>query len=237
MKSTLIAVALALTVCLPAPAALYTYDFNGINAVIPDGDINGLADTRTLSGMTGSQITDVNVTLNISGGYNGDLYGYLVHSSGFAILLNRVGRTAGDGFGYAGTGLAITLDDAAGTDVHLYETVSHPLNGGGQLTGTWNPDGRNVDPDAVVDTDSRTALLSSFNGGDPNGSWTLFMADMAGGEQSTLVGWQLEISTVPEPIEWALGIFAAVAGATQLVRWLVRRYHNRRPWRRLWQGC
>ena len=32
------------------------------------------------------------MTLNLSGGWNGDLYAYLVHNSGFAVLLNRVGR-------------------------------------------------------------------------------------------------------------------------------------------------
>jgi hypothetical protein len=44
----------------------------------------------------GPTITDVNVGLQLSGGWNGDLYAYLVHSSGFAVLLNRVGRGTGN---------------------------------------------------------------------------------------------------------------------------------------------
>jgi hypothetical protein len=44
----------------------------------------------------------------------------------------------------------------------------------------------------------------------PNGTWTLFIADLSGGEQSTLVSWSLDITAVPEPVNVALGIFAGV---------------------------
>jgi hypothetical protein len=44
----------------------------------------------------------------------------------------------------------------------------------------------------------------------PNGTWTLFVADVSGGSISTINGWSLEIIPVPEPINVALGIFAAV---------------------------
>src|ERR1051325_4446840 len=71
-----------------ARATLYTYDFNsGFNngGAIPDGNPTGWSDTHAISlalpgDGTTTQINDVNVRLNISGGYNGDLYGYLVHS-------------------------------------------------------------------------------------------------------------------------------------------------------------
>ena len=46
----------------------------------------------------------------------------------------------------------------------------------------------------VLDTDAGTAYLSSFNGLDPNGEWILFIADMAGGDLSTLDSWGLQIS-------------------------------------------
>src|SRR5688572_4755667 len=89
----LVAVAVLTALILPgAKAAVYTYDFNGINTAIPDGNLNGFSDTRTISGIPGSggapQISYVTVALNISGGYNGDLYAYLVHNSGFVVLLN-----------------------------------------------------------------------------------------------------------------------------------------------------
>ncbi|MBM3880824.1 MAG: hypothetical protein FJ387_14090 [Verrucomicrobia bacterium] len=82
------------------------------NGLIPDNNVNGWSDTRTLSSISDNLITDVNVTLNISGAeevaFNGDLYGYLVHSSGFAVLLNRVGRSAGNLDGFGDDGLNLT---------------------------------------------------------------------------------------------------------------------------------
>ena len=86
----------------------YTTGFAN-SGVVPDGNVSGFSDTRTISTGGFSTIQHVSVTLNISGGYNGDLYAYLVHSSGFVVLLNRVGRTAGDGFGYDNTGFSATL--------------------------------------------------------------------------------------------------------------------------------
>jgi subtilisin-like proprotein convertase family protein len=72
--------------------------------------------------------------------------------------------------------------------------------------------------------------LSSFNGLSADGTWTLFLADMSASEESTLVSWGLQITAVPEPVTVTLAIFAATAGATQLVLWLVRRRHRRRVW-------
>ncbi|MCX8091008.1 MAG: hypothetical protein N3I86_08775, partial [Verrucomicrobiae bacterium] len=204
-----------------AQATLYTYTFTSGFAnggVIPDGNVAGWSDTRTIPNLFNlspndtSEIVDVNVRLTISGGYNGDLYGYLVHGSGFAVLLNRVGRTSGNAFGYSDAGLSVTFNDEATetTDIHLYQTVSGYNIGG--LTH-WRPDGRNVDPASVLDTDSRTALLSSFVGLAANGDWTLFLADMASGDVATVVSWGLDIEVVPEPVEVALVGFGLVVGA------------------------
>ena len=71
-----------LLVGLGAQGALLNYNSGTLNALIPDGNVNGYQNTMTLSGLgvNESVITDVNVRLNISGGYNGDLYVYLVSS-------------------------------------------------------------------------------------------------------------------------------------------------------------
>ena len=111
-------------------------------------------------------ITDVDVSLHIVGtpdanpfAFNGDLYVYLVHDSGFAVLLNRVGAMLGVPFGYDDNGVMIVLDDAAANgDVHLYRNVVTPALGA-PITGAWRPDGRATDPNVVLNTDPRTALL------------------------------------------------------------------------------
>jgi subtilisin-like proprotein convertase family protein len=202
-----------------ARAALLSYTFSSINAPIPDGNANGYQNSQTLSGIgvNESYITDVNVRLNISGGYNGDLYVYLTHASGFSVLLNRVGRTADNSFGYSDPGFNVTFDGSAASDVHLYGG-----NGNNVLTGIWQPDARNVDPATVTDASSRSAFLSSFNGLDPNGTWTLFIADLSSGEQSTLVDWGLDITAVPEPVTSALLVFAGVLGSITLARKALR---------------
>jgi len=215
LKSLLFVLAWAVT--MTAQAAVYSYAFTDINTAIPDGDPAGLTDTHSLSGLSGA-ISDITVTLNISGGYNGDLYGYLVSDSGFAVLLNGIGRTGQNPYGSPGSGMNVIFNDHVGADIHYA-----PGTFGTQLTGTWASDGRNVDPISVLNTDARTATLDSFIGGNPNGNWTLFLADTSPIGQSALNGWSLEISTVPEPTTWALLGFGAVfIGTGAARRWRAR---------------
>jgi subtilisin-like proprotein convertase family protein len=177
--------------------------FDNLDLSIPDGNLGGVANTQTISGLSGN-ITGIQVSLDIvgtgDGAFNGDYYVLLVNSSDtYAVLLNRVGRTAGNPFGYADNGLDVTFDDS-GSDIHLYQNGAYATNGLGQVTGTWAPDGRYVPPNSSLDTTPRTALLSNFLGTSPNGMWTLLLVDASNGGTGELAGWSLDISTaVPEP--------------------------------------
>ena len=175
------------------------------NALIPDGNPVGIVSSTNLSGLD-MGITSVQVALNVTGGFNGDLYAYLLGpSGGFAVLLNRVGLTAANPFGYGDTGFNITLADGY-ANVRNYQSGSYTITGG-QLMGNWAPDGRNIDPQSsgtIFDGATSTAGLDLFNTTNPNGQWTLFVGDLAGGGgSSTLVSWGLTIA-IPEPQEWAL---------------------------------
>jgi hypothetical protein len=190
--------------CLAAGQSTFTNAvFNNLNLAIPDGNLSGMANTQTISGLSGT-ITSIQVGLNLvgtgDGAFNGDYYALLVNSSGaFSILLNRVGVTAGNPFGSADNGMDVMFADT-GSDIHLYQNGAYTMNGNGQLTGTWAPDGRDISPLSVLDTTPRTALLSNFIGTDPNGMWTLFLVDASNGGTAELSDWSLEISTaVPEP--------------------------------------
>jgi len=183
-----------------------SFTFNP-NQTIPDASASGVAFNANLSGM-GGPIGNVSVTLNITGGFNGDLYAFLIDPSGsMAVLLNRPGMGAANPFGYSDAGFNITLNDAVGANsIHYYQNFS-PTYSGGQLTGTWSADGINIDPQSSPGSfDGAAALagLSLFNGSDANGNWTLFIADLSAGGQSTLVSWGLQIVTVPEPQSWLL---------------------------------
>ena len=137
------------------------------------------------------------------------------------MLLNRVGRysTSEVGYGDAGFGLdaqfkRLTLGDQSAQDVHFYQAGPYTLNPGGQLTGVWQPDGRILDPASPASAFSaapRPNLLGIFNGLDPNGEWTLYVADVSAGHISTLTEWGLEIAVVPEPAAFTLiGLGTAV---------------------------
>jgi subtilisin-like proprotein convertase family protein len=207
-----------------ASAAL-SYTYSGGSVAIPDNDGSGRAFTFSLSDPT-SSITSVDVSFDISGGHNGDLYAYLSHGSGFTVLLNRPGvgvTTGGSGAeGYANTGFLVTLNSGAAADVHFYQNFNPPYNGSGQLTGTWLPDGRSIDPASAASAfdAAGTANFGSFNGVNPNGTWTLFFADNAPGSISTVNGFSVDVTAVvPEPVNVALGVFAAGSLVAGLRRW------------------
>ena len=159
--------------------ASYTYN---VNSAVPDGNPSGLSSTTNISGMS-ETISSVQVSLDITGGFNGDLYAYLDGpAGGFVVLLNRPGLTGSNPFGYGDAGCNITLSDGS-PDIHTYQLDS-PAIVGGQLTQTWAPDGRNIDPmsdGSMFDSTSPSTPLSVFNGTTANGSsepcsWLTFPA-------------------------------------------------------------
>ncbi len=186
--------------------AALSYEWSG-EQEIRDNDPSGVAFSFNLSDAA-TRIENVTVSLSVSGGWNGDLYAYLSSASGFAVLLNRVGVDEGNTLGYGDGGLDVSLTSGdANPDIHTYLTSPHTYNQSGQLTGTWQADGRFLDPLSGT----RENTLDVFDGTDPNGEWTLFFADRSGGEVSTLTGFSVEFGTVPEPGSLALLLVGAMA--------------------------
>lgn len=182
---------------------------------VPDGSLNGWSDQRVVN--TPGTTTQLVVTLAVSGGYNSDLYAYISHGGLSVPLLNRVGITADDPFGYDNAGLSVTFrDDATHGDIHLYQLVAdYParISDG----SAFQPDGRNLPPttedSAAFDTADRLRF-DTFRGTPAEGAWTLFVADVsAGGGPSTITGWGLQITSVPEPITTLLTATSLCAGA------------------------
>jgi subtilisin-like proprotein convertase family protein len=228
MKPQILSCLWALGFSISAHAATFTYS---VGATIPDGNLSGLQSSQSISGLS-SPITDLNVTLEISGGFNGDFYAFLTHDNTTAILLNRVGRNSSHQVGYPDAGVGpdafantFTFDDQAATDVHSYRNGAYSLNGNGQLTGSWQADGRLLDPlspASAFDGAARSAMLSVFNGMDPNGTWTFYVADVSAGAEGTLATWGLQITTVPEPA-------SATLLGIGLLMLITRRAQTRRP--------
>jgi len=129
---TMAAVGAFLAGGLPAGATLsnfsgsvsggYTGGGSGLNQVIPDNTPAGVAYQINFNDSLAWSITAISVTMNISGGYNGDLYAYLSHGNTLVQLLNPNPAMSGSGF----------------NNVTLGETGSSiPTGGSGPLTGSY----------------------------------------------------------------------------------------------------
>jgi subtilisin-like proprotein convertase family protein len=190
MKKYLILILTAAAITASAQSQLLTTNWTGgfANAgVVPDNDLNGLTINETLTGWSGT-VSNVSVTLNLTGGWNGDIYAYLYHDGVMSVLLNQVGTPANSGLGYSDSGFNVTLTDAANYSIHNYQADA-PTITGGVVQGTWQPDG---------------AGLGVFNGMDASGTWSLYLADENLGGVMTVNSWGLIATTVPEPSTLAL---------------------------------
>lgn len=216
MKKLILASLLLSLTSFSSLATLYTTNWNSgfANAgAVPDNNLSGWIDSRlTDAAPAGTvQIGSVAVTLNLSGGWNGDLYAYLVNSSsGFSVLLDRVGQgeSGVSAFGYGDAGMNVTLA-ATGTSIQQY---------GGNSTFTAPPTGTWM-------TDNTSGSLGSFT--TQNGTWSLFIADLSGGGISTVQSWglQMDIVAVPEVEAWVAAALAGAFGAF----WLNRQMFSRKP--------
>jgi hypothetical protein len=206
-KNILVAtIAAWLLVCAEARAGIYTPD-PGTGGLITSGV--GLVSTITSSEFVGT-ISSLAITLDITGGNNGDLIGYLSYNGVVVTILNRPGVTTSNPFGNAGSGFNITINDVGNVNIN-----SPIVTGtyGSQVTGTYNVN--NTAGLGTTGPNGSLAFGSAYNGMDPNGVWTLYLENgVSGGDSSSLVSWSVGIDAVPEPTNVAMGIFGvcAIAG-------------------------
>lgn len=170
---------------------------------IPDNDPTGIAFTVDVQNADPT-ITNVSLSLETSGGFNGDLYAYLSFGSDLAVLLNRPGVSSSNAFGFSDSGFDVTFSDA-----EPFAPDPHTTGGsGGPVSGTFGSDARGISPlsaPADFDTAPRSISLSNFEGQNPNGIWTFFIADVSSGSVATIESVQLSIETVI-PEESTIGI-------------------------------
>jgi subtilisin-like proprotein convertase family protein len=99
----------------------YTVSASGLDQVIPDNTPAGVGYSLNF-GAGGLSIGDISVTLDIGGGYNGDLYAYLSNGSILVQLLDPNPAVSGSGFN------SVTLSETGS---------SIPTGGSGPLTGSY----------------------------------------------------------------------------------------------------
>jgi subtilisin-like proprotein convertase family protein len=215
MKQTLLLGAL-LAAVLPTQAIIYSTNWT-VNAAIPDNSYSGWANSQEVSTMPAGTLQGVAVNLTLSSGWTGDLYAYLVNDMGFAVLLDRVGKS-GPGYGYGAGSLSVTLADGSSWNGNTILGNIH--------TAGATPSGMYYNPDNSALT-SASSSLGSFVGGPANGTWTLFVSDLGGGGVTTVQSWglQMDIVAVPEVETWVAAALAGAFGAFWLNRqlWATKR--------------
>lgn len=197
-------------------AQVFNFNIPAGSGAIPDGNQNGIVFQGPVSGVPAPSASVVpvlvGVSLNISGisdaiaANNSDLYVKLIGPSlSAAVLVNRPGQTSSS-TGYADNGMNVFLTDrtpGVTQDIHFYQNTVNPNFG--QLTGSFQTDGRNVSPsDPNIGGAARTATLSVFDGQNMNGAWQLLVIDVSGGGQAQLNSWGLTFSVIPEPQTYVL---------------------------------
>ena len=204
-------------VSLTAFSAVYS----GSPFAVPDGNVNGAWSQIQVTGAL-PVLTELRLALTLEGGYNGDLYAYLSYRGHLVPLLNRIGVSAGNVFGFNGNGMEVVFSDTAETNVHAA--------GNGYLSGVFRSDGQLINP--LLDAASFSAgggsltLDGTFAGLNPNGLWTLFVSDVVLGSGSVAMrDWSLEIAAIPEP---GIGELLLIAGFLTLTG---RRAKLAVPWR------
>ena len=140
---------------------------------IPDNDPNGVSTTFAIA--NSSEILDLNVSVDISHTWVGDLLISLEHvnSGTTVVLMDRPGRD-GSGVGCSSDDVNTMFDD---NDVNPVEN---------QCNGTSPAIGPDSQPEEA---------LSAFNGLNANGDWTLFVSDNANLDTGQVNEWCLDLST------------------------------------------
>jgi len=173
-------------------------------AAIPVGNPVGVvAGGAFTAANPGDTVLGITVGLNISGGYNGSLFAYLVAPNGTMVTLMNQPGVSVDGFGAESSGLNLEFSDAGASSI---QNVTGGY--GTTLTGTYQAD----------------QTLGSFANGSANGTWDIYFADLrSGGDTPVLNSFTLGIEVVPEPVNPALGIFSTLLLGWVGYRRLVRR--------------
>ncbi len=159
---------------------------NTTDIIIPDhGPATPYPSSITVSGITGL-VGHVAVTLtNLNHSYPSDVDILLVSPGGQNILL---ASHAGDG-NYPLTNVSLTFDDAA--------TLSLPA--ANQIfSGTYKPTqyGAATLPPSAPASPYDT-VLSTLNGGNANGKWSLYVVDESPGDSGSILGgWSLAITAI-----------------------------------------
>ncbi len=149
------------------------------NLSIPDNNTGGVTDSLVVSG-SGS-LSDLNVSLNVTHTYVGDLIFTLKHmDTGTSVTIIDQPGFLSSGFGCGGDDIDVTLDDEASSSVEDECSSNSPT-----INGAFQPNNP----------------LNAFDSENFGGTWTMTVSDNTGADTGTLNTWCLiyTITTATAP--------------------------------------
>ncbi|PKA83687.1 putative secreted protein (Por secretion system target) [Ulvibacter sp. MAR_2010_11] len=153
-------------VCIGEPATIVGTASANPALAIPDNDPAGIS--TTLNVTDDFTISDLNVDLNISHTWVGDVIVTIQSPGGTSVtILDQPGVPAST-FGCSGDNIVASLDDEAGSPVEDECGAGVPT-----ISGSFTPNNP----------------LSAFDGESTLGVWTLTVSDNAGGDTGTINSW------------------------------------------------
>jgi subtilisin-like proprotein convertase family protein len=140
---------------------------------VPKGLPNGTTSINSTLNVSGSgAIVDLNVGVNMSHAWVGDLSMSLAHGGTNVTIVDRPGVPAST-YGCSGDNIVATLDDGASSAVE-----NQCASGSPTINGTFSPN----------------QALSAFNGASGNGTWTLTVVDhYPSADAGTLNAWSVQV--------------------------------------------
>jgi subtilisin-like proprotein convertase family protein len=164
----------------------------------------------TVSGMTGTT-SKVTATLNsFSHSSASDVRMLLVSPTGQNLTL--MSNLGGGGSLVDATNANITFDDAAAANLPGSGTIS---------SGSYKPTDDNPGAESFpspAPVPSAATALTTFNGANPNGTWSLYITDNVSGDTGSLTGgWTITVTTgvvaTPGTLEFSSATYSASEGS------------------------
>jgi subtilisin-like proprotein convertase family protein len=153
----------------PGTVSCTTYSSGDVPKALPNGT-SSISSVLSVSGS--SAIVDLNVGVNMSHVWVGDLSMSLSHGGTNVTIIDRPGVPAST-YGCSGDNIVATLDDGASASVE-----NQCAGGSPTINGTFSPN----------------QALNAFNGSNANGTWTLNVVDhYTSADAGTLNSWSVEV--------------------------------------------
>jgi subtilisin-like proprotein convertase family protein len=151
-------------------------NYAGAGGAIPDAGLGTFSNTLAVGDF--GPVGDVDVNLQITHTWVGDLQVDLTHGATTVRVVDRPGEPVIGAFGCSTDNFAaVTLDDEAGGGAIENQCAAN-------LAGDFTPNNP----------------LSAFDGAEKNGNWTLTVTDLGGGDTGSVNSWSIDIGGAGDPL-------------------------------------